>query len=1215
MDTKDIFKRDIHRSINGVVKAEQLDEAIIWQELDEYQITKELDTHLRKFFKAYLDVLDNPNNPAIYEKIGVWISGFFGSGKSHFLKILSYLLENRKVTNPDTGEEKSALEFFRSKISDEMFFADIKRVTAQDSTDVILFNIDSKADHQESKDVMLRVFMRVFNEKLGYCADKPHIANMERYLEKEGKLAAFHAEFLKHNGTPWHEDSDSVDFKQDEIVQSLATVLDMSKESAENWLEKAEDRYSLTIENFSKLVAEYLDKKGSNHRLLFLVDEIGQFIGRKDSQLMLNLQTIAENLGTFCKGKAWLIVTSQEDIDTVLGEYRENKANDFSKIQARFNTRPSLSSSNTDEVIQGRLLDKTEEAETALQEIFEKKGDILRNQLNLINTKSTMKNFVDKNDFSRNFPFVPYHFQLIQKIFEIIPKMGATGAHLSRGERSMIEAFQISALAVLNDTKTSVDMNPLERLVPMYLFYSAIEGFLDTTVKRTISQAEDNSSLQPFDLKILKTLFLIRYIDLVPPNIDNLVSLSIEYIDQDKLALRKELEATLHRLESETLVNRNGDLYFFLTDEERDVSNEIKNERLEPVEEVNKLNDLFGGEILKNETKFKYKENKKDYRFSIIIDGQPCGSSKQEDLILDLVTPLNSNYIYEESKSLLRSQEGGGKIITKFQSDSQLWHELRTWMQTDKYIHRKQSAVNSRSLKRILEERADENRERWDRMIQMLEQECLKADWYIMGQQREVTAKSAYAMTQDSLTYLIKNVFPKLTYLLGVHDNPQNQIREVIHQTDIQSDFTLDLDKNLALKEVKSRIDLMDQQKQKIILSQLVETFEKRPYGWPAWEVAILVTTLLKQNLITLQKNNIDMPLEEATEPLCKIAFWKQISILKRQITDLKVLNDVRQLSKDLFKQMGPNEEEALFGFVVDELAKWELNLSRYNYSSQGRAYPGKEEISLGLETCQNLLKQKDAYYFFKLFLQAKDEFLDLSEDYENIKEFFESQQPIWDKAIEAKEMFQRNEYQLIKNTETQKALDRIREILGFPQPYEHIHELPALVEKVNAQNNNLLSEVRGKAEEAVDIKIKQFQSELEKINADGDLKNKILSPFQNLKKRVSKEYSIASVNHIAGEELEETSNEMVAELNEVYEKIKVEQKKKETTVSKTTKGTGSKTVEVKKPTIKPTITIEPAKLSDKLYLENEEDVNDFISTLKERLLFVLNEGKRIKIK
>ena len=407
MDTKDIFKRDIHRSINGVVKAEQLDEAIIWQELDEYQITKELDTHLRKFFKAYLDVLDNPNNPAIYEKIGVWISGFFGSGKSHFLKILSYLLENRKVTNPDTGEEKSALEFFRSKISDEMFFADIKRVTAQDSTDVILFNIDSKADHQESKDVMLRVFMRVFNEKLGYCADKPHIANMERYLEKEGKLAAFHAEFLKHNGTPWHEDSDSVDFKQDEIVQSLATVLDMSKESAENWLEKAEDRYSLTIENFSKLVAEYLDKKGSNHRLLFLVDEIGQFIGRKDSQLMLNLQTIAENLGTFCKGKAWLIVTSQEDIDTVLGEYRENKANDFSKIQARFNTRPSLSSSNTDEVIQGRLLDKTEEAETALQEIFEKKGDILRNQLNLINTKSTMKNFVDKNDFSRNFPFVP----------------------------------------------------------------------------------------------------------------------------------------------------------------------------------------------------------------------------------------------------------------------------------------------------------------------------------------------------------------------------------------------------------------------------------------------------------------------------------------------------------------------------------------------------------------------------------------------------------------------------------------------------------------------------------------------------------------------------------------------------------------------------------------------------------------------------------------
>ena len=77
---------------------------------------------------------------------------------------------------------------------------------------------------------------------------------------------------------------------------------------------------------------------------------------------MLSLQTITENLGTACGGRAWVVVTSQEDIDAILGEVRASKANDFSKIQGRFKTRLSLSSGNVDEVIQKRLLAKTEPA-------------------------------------------------------------------------------------------------------------------------------------------------------------------------------------------------------------------------------------------------------------------------------------------------------------------------------------------------------------------------------------------------------------------------------------------------------------------------------------------------------------------------------------------------------------------------------------------------------------------------------------------------------------------------------------------------------------------------------------------------------------------------------------------------------------------------------------------------------------------------------------
>lgn len=440
---KDIFRKDLFRPINGVVKADQQDEAIVWQELDEYVVTTELDKHFRKFFAAYLASLDNPNDPTISGRIGVWVSGFFGSGKSHLIKILSYLLGNKEAHDPASGKVKQAPQFFDDKIKDAMLLGDIKRAVRSD-TDVILFNIASKANEADGRAAVLSTFWRVFNEMQGFCGHHHHIAELERHLASRGKFDDFCAAFQEAAGTVWQDERDKYWFLKDEIVQALSKALDMSTQAADDWFEKAEDEFSLTVEGFAKRVKEYLDRKGPTHRLIFLVDEVGQFIG-SDTHLMLNLQTIAEDLGHICQGRAWLVVTSQEDIDSVLGEMKASEANDFSKIQGRFITRLSLSSSNTDEVIQARLLEKTDDAGTEIRELFAKKGDILKNQLSFTQDSATLKNFTGADDFVINYPFAPYQFQLVQKIFESIRKAGATGLHLSRGERSMLDAFQLAA--------------------------------------------------------------------------------------------------------------------------------------------------------------------------------------------------------------------------------------------------------------------------------------------------------------------------------------------------------------------------------------------------------------------------------------------------------------------------------------------------------------------------------------------------------------------------------------------------------------------------------------------------------------------------------------------------------------------------------------------------------------------------------------------------
>src|ERR1035437_1963817 len=118
MLVKNLFERDIFRSINGVVKADQLDDSSVWQELDEFVMTKELDLHFRKFFSSYTEAVNRPNDPVVASIIGVWMSGFFGSGKSHFLKVLSYLLHNQAHTHE--GQSKQAVKFFQSKVADAL---------------------------------------------------------------------------------------------------------------------------------------------------------------------------------------------------------------------------------------------------------------------------------------------------------------------------------------------------------------------------------------------------------------------------------------------------------------------------------------------------------------------------------------------------------------------------------------------------------------------------------------------------------------------------------------------------------------------------------------------------------------------------------------------------------------------------------------------------------------------------------------------------------------------------------------------------------------------------------------------------------------------------------------------------------------------------------------------------------------------------------------
>ena len=1185
MQIRNTFKKDISRPINGVVKADQLNESVVWQELDEYVVTRELDQHFKTFLKSYLGAVDNQNDPIIAGRMAVWISGFFGSGKSHFIKILSYLLENKEARCPDTGSLKRAVEFFADKIKDAMLLADIKRISNIDA-DVILFNIDSRADSTEGRSAILSVFWRLFNESQGFCSDSLHLAEIERYLTRKGYYQAFKEKFKEIYGSEWETERDAYSLLQDEIVEALSMVLDKNPDATRDWFEKYENNFSLTVEHFAKRVKEYLDSKTPNHRIIFLVDEIGQFIG-SDTHLMLNLQTIVEDLGRICNGRAWVVVTSQEDIDAVIGDIKSSKANDFSKIQGRFNTRLSLSSANTDEVIRARLLEKQTDAKFELENLFRQKGDILKNQLSFTHDTSTLKKYTTARDFAGNYPFTPYHFQLVQKIFESIRKAGATGLHLSRGERSMLDAFQSAAI--------NIAARQINALVPLYEFFPCIESFLDTSVKRSIEQAKENKGLgTPFDIQLLQTLFLIRYVDIIKPNIDNLVTLSIDQVDADRIILKQKIDAALLRLEKENLINRNGDLYFFLTNEEREVSREIKSIEISSHAETDLLAEIIFEDILKKKSKHRYLPFKRDYAFNRICDEKPWSKKMEDDLLLEIISPMHDQYpVFNPGKCNMHSLNNEGTILLKLDNDPDLFSEIRTYIQTNKYITDKSDAAASTSLKQILRDRADENRGRRERLVLKMDDLILKAEVYTLGKPLEIKAATTLKALDEAFDYLVQNTFSKYDYLAKVHDDPIKEIKQILLSDDIgQQQLVFDFAKGETrdLKEVRTFIELKQAANKAIVLDELVKHFAKRPYGWPEFQIVILVAKLFVGGKINLLEDKAKLSPKDAIPLLSKTSQWKNVQIIVKANLSSHDLQKAQNLGKELFGSLAPDGQEKISRYIRDGLTKWKEPLEKHKTLADTGNYPGKKEIDTCLKTANAVLDIHDAFELIKEFNALKDDLLDSHDDLLDLQDFYNNQKQTWEQLQSALNQFIPNKTAIEKDNAASVALKKMEEIISAPHPYAMLKDVTGLIASVQQFNDKILTEKRQSAYDEINAKIQQVSKLLNEKQAADDFKNKTLYPLQNFKKKIEYEVSIPEISYGVSES-QETFEDA---LETIEEKFKSD-------------------TEPDKP-VKKTTTIKPASFKHKAYFDTKEDVMEYLEKVRSELLKAIKDNLRIRI-
>lgn len=1040
MRLHDIYKAEIERNINGVIKVAQDDEQSIIQELSEYIITKELRRHFNTFLNHYERSLEQPT-----DKIGVWISGFFGSGKSHFLKMLSYLLSNKTVGG------KKAVQYFSDKFDDPMMFAQLENCVKV-PTETILFNIDSKSPLTKDKTAILRVFAKVFYEHMGFYGNDLKVAKLEQFIAKSGKTEQFRESFERVNGGAWEDSRDSFAFFEDDIVEAMSEALGMSETAARNWF-NGEEEIELSIEQLVKEIKEYINSKGKDHRLLFMIDEVGQYIG-SDSDLMLNLQTIVEEIGTKCGGRVWVMVTSQEAIDSIT----KISGDDFSKIQGRFNTRLSLSSSSVDEVIKKRILAKNESAEQLLKQQYDKNNQVLRNLFTFSNAVLDLKGYSGEGEFVETYPFVPYQFRLMQNVLAEIRKHGNSGKHLSGGERSMLSGFQEAAQKIKDKDEYA--------LVPFYLFYNTVHTFLESSIRRVIDRcqnaADNHDGIEQADVNILKLLYLVRYVDDVKANVDNISILMADDIRMDKVSARLEIQQSLDRLVSQNYVSRAGDTYTFLTDDEQDIAREIRNTPVDSAIITKAISDIIFGKLFVSK-KFKY--GKYDFPYDERIDetviGQLTGS-----IALHFITVASEIYSTDDSVFLMRSA-ADNEVIVVLAENEPYFKELEDAMKIRRYVKSKNVAQLPEMIQSIIRGRQSQASAHEKRAEDLITAAIVEGRVYVAGDKLTLKVSSVKERIERAMCILVESVYTKLGFVRKNYDSDA----DILQILSGDKQMTLEGTESPNAEAVKEMLRYLEIQKMKQLptsMGDIQKRYQAIPYGWREVDIAEVTAELIASQKLQLKYGGVVVQPGDRKMPdyLRKRTEIDKAIIGFRVAPPTALIKKCREFLSEYHNcTLGaiPDDEDGIISYITGKFETERDTLNVLLTKEYGTySYPGKSVVEGGVKLCNDLLSQKsDNIALLKKIVDMQDDFLDFAEDMSDVNTFFRVQKPIFDSAKVQAELVNTEKEYFRTEDEALSAVTKIKEILTNQKPYKRIRELPELVQTVRDAYARLLMQKR----------------------------------------------------------------------------------------------------------------------------------------------------------
>lgn len=842
MKLEKIYTRRIDRSINPAVVAQDHKVDTINTEIDEYVFTDEIINNLYKFLNAI-------KNHTSVSKTGVWINGYYGSGKSHFLKYVHYLIhpETREraferliqaLKDKDPFASSSKLDVSNSDI------ADLKRWYDKSEIETIIFNAQDVTGVNRNFN---QIFFNEFNELRGYNSyNIPLAVLLEKYLHERGVFNDFKEKLQEEEKFNWDNDAPDI------VSNELNTVLKVAKLVAPSLDTEAlrftllnPETYLINVESFASEVKEYIQQKENrDYRLVFLVDEVSQFINQNGG-VLLDLQSIIEKISEQCNRQVWIACTAQQTIDSLISDLKiQQTSEEYGKIMGRFETRVSLESTDPAYITQKRILEKKPEVEQQLKELYNQNKDSIDNQF--VMGHELYRGYPNEEEFILSYPFVPYQFKLIAQVFDAFQSKEFVIKEVKDNERSILK--------ITHETAKEKKDEDIGYFVPFDAFFNNMMWQnLIYRGNRAISPALNLSFVQKdkFAQRVVKTLFMISNLldrdrQNFKPNLDNLTILLIEGLTDNKGDIRNRIEEVLKKLIDNNIIREEKGNYFFFNEDEAELSTQIRQIAVRAERKANVARDILFPYLRVDNT---FGDGKK---IMASVDGMHYYGQNGDIHVAFTVSDNGTNPV-------IRSLNNPANTLIVcidqwFNQDRELRDNFHKYCQYEQYFAQNPDTGANETRAQTIVNFKTRNRELLEQKIKPVFERKFNETIFISGQTvidpSEITGSGADRY-KNVLVRHLNEIYRHANLVAGL---PTTQ-NDVVQEAKVK--VNPDTYKIKPLSEAEQLVsNHIMQNGNAVLLGDLINKFKIAPYGWKDVTIIHVAIELWKRRLYDFSYNN-----------------------------------------------------------------------------------------------------------------------------------------------------------------------------------------------------------------------------------------------------------------------------------------------------------------------------------------------------------------------